>query len=200
MRSKSKEQMQQILDYIESYFFEYHQTPSTTEIGSGLGISRSTAYKYLVAMAENGMLQYVDGEITTEKMKKFSLFNITAPIVGSIACGSPDIEEENIEEYVTLPQSLFGKGDFFILRTYGESMINAGITPGDLVVVRKQQEANDGEIVVALVDGANTLKRLYRDDERQKVILHPENDDMEDMEFDSVSIQGVAVHVIKKLS
>lgn len=200
MRSKDKGLMHQILEYIDSYYFEYHQTPTLKEIGDGVGKSRSTAYNYLVAMAQENMLEYNDGEILTAKMQKTSLGSSAAPILGQIACGIPDIQEEDVEEYVTLPQSLFGKGDFFILRAYGESMIGAGIEPGDLVVVKKQNWTNDGEIIVALVDGANTLKRLYRDDKRKKVILHPENDTMPDMEFNEVEIQGVAVHVIKKLS
>lgn len=199
MRSKSKELMHTILEYIDSYYFEHHQTPSTSEIGIGVGISRSTAYKYLVAMSQENMISYDNGEICTAKMQKTSLGSSTAPLLGQIACGIPDIQEEDIEEYVTLPQSLFGKGDFFILRAYGESMINAGIEPDDLVVVRKQNTAKEGDIIVALVDGANTLKRFYLDDKNKKVILHPENDTMDDMEFDSVEIQGVAVHVIKKL-
>lgn len=200
MRSKSRELMHGILEYIDTYFFEHHDTPSNSEIADAMSISRSTAYKYLVAMSENGMLDYSNGEIMTAKMRKISVNNSTAPILGSIVCGSPEEQEEYVEEYVTLPQSLFGKGEFFILRAYGESMIDAGISPGDLVVIRKQQEARDGDIVVALVDNSNTLKRFYLDEENHKVILHPENKAMDDMIYDEVEIQGVAVHVIKALN
>ena len=200
MRSKSRELMHGILEYIDTYFFEHHDTPSNSEIADAMSISRSTAYKYLVAMSENGMLDYSNGEIMTAKMRKVSVNNSTAPILGSIVCGSPEEQEEYVEEYVTLPQSLFGKGEFFILRAYGESMIDAGISPGDLVVIRKQQEARDGDIVVALVDNSNTLKRFYLDEENHKVILHPENKAMDDMIYDEVEIQGVAVHVIKALN
>ena len=192
--------MHGILEYIDTYFFEHHDTPSNSEIADAMSISRSTAYKYLVAMSENGMLDYSNGEIMTAKMRKVSVNNSTAPILGSIVCGSPEEQEEYVEEYVTLPQSLFGKGEFFILRAYGESMIDAGISPGDLVVIRKQQEARDGDIVVALVDNSNTLKRFYLDEENHKVILHPENKAMDDMIYDEVEIQGVAVHVIKALN
>lgn len=200
MRSKSRELMHGILEYIDTYFFEHHDTPSNSEIADAMSISRSTAYKYLVAMSENGMLDYSNGEIMTAKMRKVSVNNSTAPILGAIVCGSPEEQEEYVEEYVTLPQSLFGKGEFFILRAYGESMIDAGISPGDLVVIRKQQEARDGDIVVALVDNSNTLKRFYLDEENHKVILHPENKAMDDMIYDEVEIQGVAVHVIKALN
>ena len=120
-------------------------------------------------------------------------------IVGSVPCGSPQYEEENIEEYISLPTAIFGKGDFFILRASGNSMIEAGIDDGDLVVVKKQIYADDGDIVVALVDNQNTLKRFYRDNDNRKVILHPENKWMKDIVVDDCFIQGVACHVIKSL-
>ena len=119
--------------------------------------------------------------------------------VGSVPCGSPQYEEENIEEYISLTTAIFGKGDFFILRASGNSMIEAGIDDGDLVVVKKQIYADDGDIVVALVDNQNTLKRFYRDNDNRKVILHPENKRMKDIVVDDCFIQGVACHVIKSL-
>lgn len=88
---------------------------------------------------------------------------------------------------------------FFILRASGQSMIEAGIDDGDLVVVRKQVEANEGDIVVALVDNQNTLKRYYRDNANKKIILHPENKTMKDIIVDDCYIQGVACHIIKKI-
>ena len=97
------------------------------------------------------------------------------------------------------PTAIFGKGDFFILRASGQSMIEAGIDDGDLVVVKKQVEAKEGDIVVALVDNQNTLKRYFRDDENKKIILHPENKKMKDIIVDGCCIQGVACHIIKEL-
>lgn len=85
------------------------------------------------------------------------------------------------------------------MRASGQSMIEAGIDDGDLVVVRKQVEANEGDIVVALVDNQNTLKRYYRDNANKKVILHPENKTMKDIIVDDCYIQGVACHIIKKI-
>ena len=98
------------------------------------------------------MIEYDGQEIRTNVTRKYSGEQTQTPIVGSIPCGSPQYEEENIEEYVSLPTAIFGKGDFFILRASGQSMIEAGIDDGDLVVVKKQVEANEGDIVVALVD------------------------------------------------
>ena len=145
------------------------------------------------------MIEYNGREINTNVTRKYSGEQTQMPIVGSIPCGSPQYEEENIEEYISLPTAIFGKGDFFILRADGQSMIEAGIEDGDLVVVKKQMEANEGDIVVALVDNQNTMKRYYRDDKNKKIILHPENKRMKDIIVDECYIQGVACNVIKTL-
>ena len=99
-----------------------------------------------------------------------------------------------------MPAALFGKGEFYILRASGESMVDAGINDQDLVIIRKQEEANNGQIVVALVGNETTLKRFYRDRKRKCVRLHPENKTMEDIYVTDCKIQGVAVHVLKELS
>lgn len=199
MRSKSIELMNEIKKYIEEYYLQYRQSPSTTKIAEAVGIARGTAYKYLVEMSERNMIEYDGQEISTEVTRKYNKEQTQTPIVGSVPCGSPQYEEENIEEYVSLSTAIFGKGDFFILRASGQSMIEAGIDDGDLVVVRKQVEANEGDIVVALVDNQNTLKRYYRDNANKKVILHPENKTMKDIIVDDCYIQGVACHIIKKI-
>lgn len=199
MRSKSPELMDKIKKYIEDYYLQTGQSPSTTKIADAVGIARGTAYKYLVEMADRQMIDYNGREISTAVTRKCSNEHTQIPIIGSIPCGSPDYEEENIEEYVSLPTAIFGRGDFFILRASGQSMVEAGIDDGDLVVVRKQQNANEGDIVVALVENQNTLKRYYRDDEKRKIILHPENRRMKDIIVDECYIQGVACHVIKEL-
>ena len=180
-------------------YLKKRQSPSTTKIAEAVGIARGTAYKYLVEMAEKNMIEYDGQEIRTNVTRKYSGEQTQTPIVGSIPCGSPQYEEENIEEYVSLPTAIFGKGDFFILRASGQSMIEAGIDDGDLVVVKKQVEAKEGDIVVALVDNQNTLKRYFRDDENKKIILHPENKKMKDIIVDECCIQGVACHIIKEL-
>ncbi len=199
MRSKNKELMKQIKEFVESYYMVEYRSPSTTEIAKNVGIARGTAYKYLIEMRERGMLSYDGKEVQTETTHKVKPNVTRAAILGSVACGEPSFAEENIEEYVSLPESIFGKGEFYILRAKGESMINAGINNGDLVVIRQQSSADDGQIVVALVDDEATLKRYYRDDKKQRIRLHPENDTMEDIFVDNCLIQGVAVKVIKNL-
>lgn len=152
MRHKSEELMKQIMDYAEQFQLLNHHSPYTSEIADALGIVKSTVYKYLVAMNDRGMLSYRNGEIVTERTNKISLLTKPAAVLGSVSCGMPQLEEEYIEEYVSLPVSLFGEGEFFILRASGDSMIGAGINSGDMIVIRKQNTASDGDIVVALVD------------------------------------------------
>lgn len=199
MRSKSTETMSDIVDFVDNYFCAHRSTPSTRTIAAGVGISRATVHRYLIAMNDNGMISYDGNTIVTERTKKTCTDIISIPIVGRIACGTPNLAEENIEEYVSLPESLFGSGDFFILRASGNSMIDAGIENGNLVIVRIQNDACDGQIVVALVDNEATLKRFYRDRETGRIILHPENSALKDIVVDNCVIQGVAVKVIKDL-
>lgn len=199
MRSKSQELMDKILKFAEEYYLDNGHSPATSAIAAELNISRATAYRYLVEMNDRGMVEYDGQEIHTAVTRKLNNEINRTAIVGSIPCGSPQYEEENIEEYISLPTAIFGKGDFFILRASGQSMIEAGIDDGDLVVVRKQNFADEGDIIVALVDNQNTLKRYYRDDERKKIVLHPENRRMKDILVDECYIQGVACHIIKAL-
>jgi repressor lexA len=202
MRHKSVDLMNEIQAYIEDYYITNRHSPSTTDIANAVGIARGTAYKYLVDMADKGMIKYDGQQIITDKTSRISTELTSVAILGSVSCGLPQLEGENAEEYLSLPVVLFGTGTFFLLRAKGTSMIEAGINPGDLVLIRKQSEAKDGEIVVALVNNENTLKRLFVDSEHKCVRLHPENKSMEDIivpEDENLQIQGVAVHVIKAL-
>lgn len=201
MKRKNPETMERIRDFIESCFFDRGRSPSTTEIGDAVGIARGTAYKYLVAMDERGLISYEDGNASTERMRSLtSDVNPAASVSGFVPCGTPQTIEASVEEYVPLPVSIFGSGELFIVRASRDSMIEAGIDDGDLVVVRKQQTARNGDIVVALVNNENTLKRYYRDDELHCIRLHPENSAMEDiLVYGECFIQGVAQQVIKNL-
>ena len=185
MRHKSEELMQQILNYAEKFLLLNHRSPYTSEIADALGIVKSTVYRYLVEMNERGMLRYHNGEIVTERTEKLSPDTKPAAVLGSVSCGMPQLEEEYVEEYVSLPVSLFGDGEFFILRANGDSMTGAGI--------------NSGDMVVALVENESTLKRFFLDTERRCVHLHPENPKYPEIYTQNCSIQGVAVHVIKSL-
>lgn len=196
MRHKSTELMGSIKAFVEDYYKKYRHSPSTTQVG----IARGTAYKYLLAMSDNGMISYDGQQISTEQTEKVQTEFTSVALLGTVSCGVPTLEEEYAEEYVSLPVSMFGNGTFFLLRANGESMIDAGIAPGDLVLVRKQSEAMDGDIVVALVGNENTLKRYFVDTENKQIRLHPENKTMKDIIVPECEIQGVAVKVIKNLT
>ena len=196
---KNERRMKDICDYIESYQFDYRRTPSMNEIADAVGTVKSNVFKYLAEMEQRGMISRYGREITVNSAVPYTPEMNRVPILGKIACGTPEYAEENFEEYIPLPVALFGKGDFFILRTKGLSMIEAGIEPGDMVVVRKQNSADEGDIVVALVNNETTLKRYYIDKKKRCVRLHPENKDMDDILTKECYIQGVAQHVIKAL-
>ena len=191
-------------DAIEQFIDKYKDrnggsTPSTTEIAAGIGLSQPTVSKYLKVMREQGVIDY-DGyrNIKTRRSMLHAQSYAQVPVLGDVACGIPKYAQENIEEYVNLPTSLFGRGDFFFLRAKGYSMINAGIDDGDLILLRQQNTADYNQIVVALIEDEATLKR-YRPHPDGTIHLHPENQEMDDIVVypDECIIQGVAVKVLK---
>ena len=197
--AKSEERIQNIKEYILEFQFIYHRTPTMEQIAKAVGTVKSNVYKYLDEMEERGILTRSKREIVINDTIQASPELNRVPILGNVSCGLPEYAEENFEEYVALPTALFGSGEFFLLRANGNSMIEAGIEPGDLVVVRKQTTAEEGDIVVALVENETTLKRYYKDHQRQCVRLHPENSRMKDIYVQECTIQGVAQHIIKAL-
>ncbi len=199
MRTKSNELMKNICEFAEQFYLKNRRSPSITEISNELGIARGTTHKYLVYMNEIKMISYTSKKIITDVIRKADLATTQANIIGTIACGAPVLAEENIQEYISLPSVIFGNGDLYILNASGDSMIDAGIDDGDLVVIKKQTTAEDGDIVVALVNNENTLKRFYIDKKKKRYILHPENSKLKDIIVSEVQIQGVAQHVIKAL-
>ena len=194
MRSKNK----LIEGFIDSYMDENGCSPTNQEMADGTGLSTATISRYLSYMRDHGMLDYQGHRnIRTKMQEKKSSASIGVPILGAVSCGVPKFAEENIDEYVRLPVSIFGKGDYFLLRADGDSMIGAGIDPGDLVLIRHQDTAEPGQIVVALMENEATLKRYFP--EKHRIRLHPENSTLEDIYVDSCVIQGVAVKVIKDI-
>ena len=199
MRTKDTILMENILVEIDRYYFVYGRAPSTRELAEKVSMSHNTVARYLRDMNDRGMVEYCEGRIVTQKMTKSRLDSVSVPLLGSISCGVPLTAEENVESYLRLPTEIIGQGEFFFLRANGDSMIEAGIDDGDLVLIRKATEANDGDIVVALVDNENTLKRIHFDRENHLVILHPENSEMQDIIVKECVIQGVAVKIIKDI-
>ena len=202
MRSKNPELMKKIREFIDQYYRENRSAPSTQTVGDAVGVTKQTAYRYLLEMSEQGMLEYNGGIKSSPQMAKCRTGYISVPVVGSIRCGDPETEEEQVEEYVSLPESIFGKGKFYLVRAKGDSMIDAGIDEGDLVLVELCNEANEGDIVVALdPEGENTLKR-YAGKDRDGYLLAYMNEACypgKVIKVKSFVVQGVARHVIKTL-
>lgn len=197
MRSKDRGLMVAIEKFVSEFTDRNGVAPTMQEIADALGKGKTTVHRYITQMCSDGVLSY-SGWRTT-KVTKASSPVVSVPILGSIACGIPKFAEENIEEYVKLPVSLFGSGDFFILKAYGDSMIEAGIDDGDLVLIRQQNSAEEGQIVVALVEDEATLKRYYPEPKQHRIRLHPDNSQMDDIFVDNCEIQGIAVKVLKDL-
>ncbi len=200
MNKKNKDNFKLLESFIDAYLSDHGRSPSNREISEGTGLSTATVSRYLSYMREHGMLDY-EGQrnIITRRHGMHMNEFVEVPILGNVACGLPKYAEENIEAYVRLPVSLFGKGKFFLLRAKGESMKEIGIMDQDLILIRKQDSADPGQIVVALVDDEATLKRYYPEPEYNRVRLHPENSGMEDIYVTNCMIQGVAVKVMKDI-
>ena len=200
MQHKKQEYILAIEAFIDDYRDTTGVIPTMPEIAAGVGLSTGTICKYIAHMRKQGIIEYDGGQrtITTKKGLADKSAFIYVPKLGRISCGIPKFAEENIEEYVKLPVSLFGRGDFFILEAYGDSMINAGIDEGDLVLVRQQSTADYNQIVAALIDDEATLKR-FRPQSDGTIRLHPENDRLEDIvvEASQCVIQGVVVKILK---
>lgn len=200
MQHKNPEYFSLIENFINDYKDTHEgRTPSTREIAAGVGLSTGTITNYMKAMRENGMLDYSGYRNVKTKRDMLSLANLcNVPVLGRVSCGIAKYAEENIEEYVKLPSSIFGKGNFFILRANGDSMINAGINDGDYVLIRQQSTAEYNQIVVALVDEDEATLKRFRP-QADCIYLHPENPNYDDIVVDSCVIQGVAVKVIKDI-
>ena len=174
-------------------------SPSVRELSVAMGIPKSTMQRYLDHMKDIGIIRRGRFGMETDHISKIEKATVTVPKIGRIPCGPLTEEEEYIDGYVRLPASFLGKGQFFILTASGTSMIEAGIDDGDLVVIRKTDHAKSGDIVVALANGQNTLKRYFPEPSSKRVRLHPENSEMEDIFVTECIIQGVATKVIKSL-
>ena len=198
MRRKNPEYMKEIIDFVDQFYPRYGRSPSCSEIAAHTTLNRSAVHNYLVAMNDDGMIEYNGQTILTPNTRAGQQGMRRIGIVGSVSCGLPTDVTVEQDEYMNLPMTMVGNDDVYILYASGDSMINAGIEDGDMVLVRRQETAHDGDIVVAYVEGeGNTLKRLRHKGNR--IILHPENPRLADIPVDSLKVQGVAVWVFKKV-
>lgn len=202
MKSVRNESKPAIVQFIDEHYHKYYEIPSVREIAAGTGISVSTVHRCLSAMKENGELEYSGRRSVSTRRMEMEHNHYAMQVLGYVACGEGQEETEEIIEYIRMPESLIGKGEFFALIAKGESMVDAGIHPGDYVVIRKQNTADIGDIVVALDQGVNNLKVLGYDKKRKAYFLRSCNEDKEryaDIYPEVLQIQGVAVCVTHKL-
>ena len=203
MRYKDQEKINKIVEIIEYWRLKEGAVPTITQIAADANMSRSCVHAYLKEMDERGIITYSRRHYDTSRTEMISDDINTAPIVGSVKCGDPQLEEAEIYEYVRLPSSIFGNKEMYILKAKGDSMVDAGIDEGDTVVVENRQCPEKNDIVVAMdEEGANTLKRYKGTNKKGQARLAYENEDRypgKEILLDSMRIQGIARFVIKKL-
>lgn len=193
---KKVDRPQLVLSFIEKYMTENGYAPSVREICDGCDIpSTATCFNIMNDLADKGLI--VKSKVGANKRRSVSIKQnaVKVPLIGTVAAGEPIFAQENYEDFFSVPSNLFGTEGLFMLTVKGDSMIKIGILNGDKVIVRKQETAENGEIVVALVDDSATVKRFYK--RNGKFILHPENDEMEDFIYDNVSVLGKVVGLLR---
>ncbi len=199
------DRQEKILRYLADTLKERGYPPSVREIGSAVGLSSSsTVHAHLAQLEKKGYIrrdpsrsraiEIVDKALDARPSKEV----LNVPLVGRVTAGNPVLAMQNIEDYFPVPAEFVGSGEFFMLRVRGDSMVNAGILDGDHVIVRRQDTALNGEIVVALVgDDEATVKRLYR--EKGHVRLQPENPHMEPIVATDVRVLGKVVGLVRRV-
>jgi repressor LexA len=193
---------QEIFDYIKSYSAKHGYPPTVRDIGRAIGLtSSSTVHTHLSNLEKLGIIRRDPTkpralELLVDKAKRV-VGPSGVPVVGRVAAGQPVLAEENIEEYVEVPEIAGGDDAEFVLRVAGDSMKDVGIFEGDHVVVHRQETAQDGEIVVALVGDEATVKRFFK--ESDHVRLQPENESMDPIRTRDVEILGRVVGVCRRV-
>jgi repressor LexA len=201
-RSLTKRQ-QEIFDFVRSYVGDHGYPPTVRDIGKAVGLaSSSTVHAHLANLEKHGLLRRDPTkpraiEVLKDKARQ-AVGPGRLPVVGQVAAGQPVLAEENIEEYVPVPGIAGGDDGEFVLRVRGDSMKDAGILEGDFVIVRKQETAVDGEIVVALVGEEATVKRFFR--EKDHVRLQPENETMEPIRTTDAQVLGRVVGLCRRVT
>jgi repressor LexA len=195
----------EIFDFIRNYASKTGYPPTVREIGKAVVLhSSSTVHAHLANLEKVGLLRRDPSkpraiELLLDKAKKTILPEGSGlPLVGHVAAGTPILAEENIEEYIEIPDVIGGEEGDYVLRVRGESMVEAGIFEGDYVIVRPAEDATDGEIVVALIGDEATVKRFFR--ESDHIRLQPENETMEPIRSAEVSVLGRVIGVVRKVS
>ena len=197
MNAKVTAKIQELFEYIKAFQRENGYPPTVREIQRRFGIRSTASVSYYLRMLEQ------EGLIKRSKQKNRCIELVgdsrsyDVPLVGDIAAGTPLLATQNIDSYFPLPEGFFGKGaELFMLQVRGESMIDIGINNGDLVVIRRQNTAENGEIAAVLIDDEATLKRFYK--EKDYFRLRPENATMQDIITKKAEILGILVGLIRR--
>ncbi len=195
---------QEIFDFIRRYSENNGYPPTVRDIGKAVGLaSSSTVHAHLANLEKLGLLRRDPTKPRAMELLDRAgamvrrAVNPGLPLLGQVAAGQPILAEENVEEYIETPAACGGDSGEYLLRVRGESMKNAGILDGDLVVVRRQETARDGEIIVALVEEEATVKRFFR--EGDHIRLQPENETMEPILVRDVSVLGRVVGLMRSM-
>ena len=199
MRASLSSRKEQIADFVRQYYLRHDRLPSERNIVEGTGIPAGSVHRYLTEWKESGEFLYEGGRRSArpEDLDHVSPKNIMR-VLGTVACGPGQEEEERFVEYIHMPACMVGKGECFALIAKGESMTGAGVFPGDYVIVRRQKLARSGDLVVALSEGKNNLKKLLLDEENRRYILqscNPDKESFPDIIVDELQIQGIAIGV-----
>ncbi|WP_435832403.1 transcriptional repressor LexA [Nonomuraea rubra] len=200
------QRQQRILATIRDWVARYGYPPSTRELGRAVGLrSASSVSKHLRSLEERGLLRRSTAVTRPIDVRPFLRAAtpepagdlVSVPVVGDIAAGTPILADEHLDEALTLPRDLTGRGTVFGLRVRGDSMIDAAICDGDLVVVRQQPEAHSGQIVAAMIDGEATVK-VYRR-RGGHVLLEPRNPAYDVIDGDEAVVLGIVVSVLRSV-
>jgi len=192
---------QQILDYIKDEILKKGYPPTVREIGETVNLkSTSSVHSHLETLEKNGYIKRDPTkpraiEICDDSFQIVRTEMVSLPVIGNVAAGQPIFAEENIEDYFPVPADMVPKGESFILKVRGDSMINAGIFSGDRIFVNSCTTANNGDMVVAMIEDGATVKTFYK--ENGYIRLQPENDDMDPIIVDDCQIVGKVFGVFR---
>lgn len=201
MQRPRGDNQQRILDFIKSEIQTKGYPPSVREIANAVGLkSTSTVHGHLQRLEKRGLLHRDAMKPRAMEVVGDPNFirnaTVAVPVVGHVQAGVPILAEQNLEDYVSIPEVMLGRGDHFILRVHGDSMINAGIMDGDYIIVLQQNHASNGDIVVAMLDDSATVKRFFKE-ENGTYRLQPENPTMEPIYTKELTIVGEVVSLFR---
>lgn len=195
--AKIDEKLSILYEYVKNYQNEFGYPPTVRDICKDLNVkSTATAHYYLQKLSDKGLITKSDEKKRAITINNNQTKTFDVPLIGTVTAGVPILAVENLDGYYPLPLEFRSEEPTFMLKVKGDSMINAGILDGDRIIVKKQETANNGDIVVALIDDSATVKRFFK--QGDKVILHPENDAMDDIIVQNVQIIGIVKGLTRK--